>query len=63
MHVAETHDSLENPPKVLMFRLKRVYGRSSTLSSDLKAALTGMANSIVAAFSIKYQFILVALVF
>ena len=51
MLVAEMHDSLDNPPKVPMLRLKRVCGRSSKCSNDLKAALTGMANSIVATFS------------
>ena len=49
--MAEMHDSLDNPRKVPMLRLKRVCGRSSKCSNDLKAALTGMANSIVATFS------------
>ena len=51
MLVAEMHDSFDNPPKVPMLRLKRVCGRSSKCSNDLKAALTGMTNSIVATFS------------
>ena len=51
MLVGETHDSLDNPPDVPMFGLKRVRGRSSTCSSDLNATLTGMANSIVTALS------------
>lgn len=53
MLVAEMHDSLDNPPKVPMLRLKRVCGRSSKCSNDLKAALTGMTNSIVATFSLQ----------
>ena len=48
--MGETHDSLDNPPDVPMFGLKRVCGRS-TCSSDLNAALTGMANSIVTVLS------------
>lgn len=43
MLVGETHDSLDNPSEVPMFELKRVHGKSSTCSSDLNAALTGMA--------------------
>ena len=51
MLVGETHDSLDNPPEVPTFGGKRTRGRSSTCGSDLNAALTGMANSTVAAIS------------
>ena len=51
MLVYETHHSLDNPAEMPMFGLKKVCGKSTTCSSDLNAALTGMANSIVTALS------------
>lgn len=51
MLVGETHDSLDSPPDVPMFGMKRVRGRASTSTSDLNAALTGMADRIVTALS------------
>ena len=49
--MGETHDSLDNHPEVRMSGLERVCEKSSTCISDLNAALTGMANSIVTALS------------
>lgn len=60
MLVGETHDSIDDPPKVPMFGGKQACGRSSTCGSDLNAGLTGMANSTVAAH-LKFQFSLLAL--